>query len=414
MVDKLLRKNWVVKIISFVIALMLYAVVSAGQGSGSGSAAGLLANPVQQATFQQKLEAFYNANKYVVSGVPQQVSIRAEGSSNLLIKARLVSKSAYINLNGLKPGTYDVKVQTKGFPSGLSLKAEPKTVRVKIQKKVSKRFSVVIDEVHKSSTASDVSAALAVSPKTVTVTGGANTVDSIAVVKGVLDLKGETGSVNQTVTLHAYNSHGGIVSVSLDPAAVQVQLELSSYTKQFSLQAVTTGTPASGYTVGSVSLSSQYATVSAGSQTILKSIISLSPLSVSVNGLSSDKTYTVSVPLPETATLVSPSTVTVTVHITPASSDSSSTSLSSGSTVTRTFSDIPVKVTGGNATLVQNTVSIAVSGNADAVNSLSAGQISAVADVSTIGTGNSVAVEVSVPAGLQAVATPSPLNVKTT
>ncbi|WKB35988.1 hypothetical protein QS257_01300 [Terrilactibacillus sp. S3-3] len=68
--DKLLKNNWVVKILSFIIALMLYAMVSAN-GQPSSGASDLLGNDEQQTTITENLQIKYNQDDYVVTGAPQ-------------------------------------------------------------------------------------------------------------------------------------------------------------------------------------------------------------------------------------------------------------------------------------------------------------------------------------------------------
>lgn len=422
--DKLLRKNWLVKIISFLIALMLYAIVSAGEGP-STSPSSVVVSPTQEMSVTEKLNVIYDSNKYVVSGVPQQVSIHLQGASNLILKARLMNKSAYIDLNGMKPGTYDVKVQTKGFPSDLSVKSTPKVVRVTLQKKTSKEFPVAIDESGKDKMGTGYKVGdLSVSPKTVTVTGGEEVVNSIAFVKGIVNVKNATSDINQTIPLHAYDNSGDPLNVVIEPSAVNVQIPITGLSKTLSLQAATTGNPANGYTISSIDLSSQQATVTAPDAKTLRSITSIDPLSVSVDGLKSDQTFTVSVPVPNGATLVSPEKVKVTVHIDKSvttSSASTNSSLGSASAVTasitKKFNNIPVNLVGlkngKQATFDSGgSVDVSVTGDASTVDSLTSGDIQAIADVSNLSSGdNNVAVSVTVPDGLNANCNPKTLGV---
>lgn len=434
--DKLLRKNWVVKIISFVLALMLYAIVSAGQ-SPSSSPSSIAVNPLEQMTIAERLNLKYDANRFVVSGVPQTVDLRLSGTSDQILKARLLAiKSAFIDLNGMKPGTYDVRVQTSGFPSGLSVKAVPSTVRVTLQERTSKEFPVALDILNKKTISSGYSIGNpTIDPKTVTVTGGRQTIDSIAFIRGVIDVNGANTTADKMITLHAYDSNGDQMDVAIAPSAVHVQVPITKMSKQVTLQALTTGSPANGYSVGSVSLSANNVTVVAPDSNTLNQIVDVQPISVSVAGLTQDKTYNVSVPLPAGATQASPSKVSVTVHIVPTASGGSSTSSggasssssassSSGASsssnqvnTSKQFNNIPVSATGlavnRTATLGNNGhVDVSVTGSAADLNKLSNSDIEAQVDLTGLSTGNQrVAVNVSVPAGLTASASPGTLNV---
>ncbi|MFX3618559.1 MAG: YbbR-like domain-containing protein [Sporolactobacillus sp.] len=428
--DKLLRKNWLVKIISFLIALMLYAVVSAGE-SPSSSPSNIAVSPTQETTLTEKLNVLYDSDKYVVSGAPQTVTIHVSGSSNLILKARLMTKSAYIDLKGMKPGTFDARVQTKGFPSDLTIKPSPKTVRIRLQKKTSKELPVAIDLLNKNKLGDGfIADDPTIFPKNVTVTGGADTIDSIAFVKGVVNVRGATGNVNQSVVLHAYNNNGDQLDVTLQPATVRVQIPINKLSKDLPLQGATTGSPASGYSVSSIDLSQQQATVTAADAATLKSITAIPPLSVSASGLKSDKTFTVDVPLPQGASKVSPTKVKVTVHIDPSaapasadsSSDSSSESSSSSSDsspsdVTKKFNAIPVNIVGLKDNQQASfdaggSVDVTVTGDPSDVNSLSASDIQAQVDLSNMDSGDhNVSVAVKVPNGLSGKSNPKTVGI---
>ncbi|GGL64517.1 CdaR family protein [Sporolactobacillus putidus] len=422
--DKLLRKNWLVKIISFVTALMLYAIVNAGQNP-SPSPSSVIINQTQQMIVTEKLDVRYNSNQYVVSGAPQSVSLRLSGSNDLILKARLLTgKSAFINLVNMRPGTYDVQVQTQGFPTGLKVTPVPGTVRVTVQKKTSKELPVAVDILDKSTVgAGFLVGDPVIDPKAVTVTGGESTINSIAFIKGVISVKGANATVDKMIALHAYDSTGSEVDVSIEPSAVHVQVPVTRVSKQLSIQAVTTGTPAAGYQVGSIDLSANTVNVIAHDGNALNTITGIPPLSVPVDGLTSDKTFSVNVPVPAGATQVSPGKVNVTVHIVKAtsagggSSASSAAAGTSGQMGTRNFQAVPVTVTGlgsgRNATFTSaNNVNVSVTGNSQDLNNLTANDIQASVDLTGLGTGqHQVTVNITVPNGLTAQASPGSVGV---
>ncbi|MCO7177070.1 YbbR-like domain-containing protein [Sporolactobacillus kofuensis] len=425
--DKLFNNNWVVKIVSFVLALMLYAIVSAGDNPSPSSPSSVAVNPTQQTSIvTETLALKYNDNRYVVSGAPQTVNVRLIGSNESILKAKLLnSKSAYLDLTNMKPGTYDVRVQTHGFPSGLTVRPSPKTVRVTIQKKTSKELPVAIDILNKNALADGYSLKdPVIDTQSVTVTGGEDTVDSIAFVKGVINVKGADATVDKMISLHAYNNNGDQVDVAIDPSAIQVRVPVDKVSKQLGVNAETTGSPAKGYSVGSVDLSASQVTVTAADSDTLRKITTIDPLSVSVDGLKKDKTFSVTVPVPTGATKVSPKKIDVTVHIvkeTAAENAGSSASSSSGSSdtgqQTKRLSNIPIHVIGLkdglNATFNdEDHVTVSVTGSAQALARLSSSDINAQVDLSNLDTGkHQVAVAVNVPDGLQTEVNPGMVNV---
>ncbi|MCL1632129.1 CdaR family protein [Sporolactobacillus sp. CPB3-1] len=424
--DKLLNNNWFVKIVSFVMALMLYAIVSAGEGTSPTSTPSSIAvHPEQQSTVvTENLAVKYDENKYVVSGAPQTVNVRLSGSNESILKAKLPStKSAFIDLTNMKPGTYDARVQTRGFPSGLNVQPSPKTVRVTIQKKTSKELPVAIDVLNKDNLADGYSVGDPVmDTKTVTVTGGEDTVDSIAFVKGVIDVKDANATVNKKVSLHAYNNDGDQVNVKISPSSAHVRVPINKLAKQLSIKAVTTGTPAEGYSVSSVDLSAETVTVSASDSAALDQITALEPLSVSVDGLKKDKRFSVSVPVPAGVSKVNPEKIEVTVHIAKETAASSSESSDSGSgsgtdEQTKELTNIPIKITGLKDGLnadfdKEDHVSVSVTGPSRDIDQLSKSDVQAEVDLSGLDAGkHQVAVAVDAPDGLTAKADLSKISI---
>lgn len=442
--DKLLNNNWFVKIVSFVMALMLYAIVSAGDGTPSGTSSNIAVNPTQQtAIITSNLAIKYDQDKYVVNGAPQTISVRLSGSNESILKAKLPStKSVYLDLSNMKPGTYDARVQTRGFPSGLTVNPSPKTVRVTIQKRTSKELPIAIDILNKNSLAEGYTVGdPVIATQNVTVTGGEDTVDSIAFVKGVISVKGANAAVDKMITLHAYNSNGDQVNVTINPSSVHVRVPVEKLAKQLSINAVTTGTPAKGYRVDSIDQSAKAVTVTAQDGAALDQITTLEPLSVSVDGLKKDKTFTVKVALPSGATKIDPEKIDVTVHIVKetdaesdessadssadSSSDSSSSlssDLSSDSSLstdkqTKKLSNIPIKVIGLkdglNASFdKEDHVSVSVTGSSQDLDKLTADDVQAEVDLNGLDMGaHEVTVAVSTAGGLVAKANPGTVKV---
>ncbi|WP_141604059.1 CdaR family protein [Terrilactibacillus laevilacticus] len=134
--DKLLRSPWFVRAISLFTAILLYAFVSSTEQPSNGSQANLLGDNQQSTSMTEKLDVKFDSNRYVITGAPDSVKLEIKGPSDKILKAKLLnSKSASINLTGKKAGTYNVKVETDGFPSGLKVVSVPDSITVTLQKK---------------------------------------------------------------------------------------------------------------------------------------------------------------------------------------------------------------------------------------------------------------------------------------
>ena len=157
-----------------------------------------------------------------------------------------------------------------------------------------------------------------VTPGSVTITGSEHEFTGLQV-RATVNLADQRANFSASVNLIPYDSYGRqITDVNISPSSADVEITVDAVSSERS-SAVTLGTvrgqPASGYEIGSISISPMVVVVS-GSQAILNdpSLDSVTTASIDVTGLSVSRTYTVGVILPDGVT-ASPTTVVVTVII---------------------------------------------------------------------------------------------------
>lgn len=120
--DKLLRSNWFVKIIAFLLALMLYTVISMeDQQQTSRNALFTSVSKNTQTVNGVEIVPYFDENKYVLTDMPRSVDVKLTGESNLVTKALKVDRKiqVYIDLTKLGPGTHTVPVKLKNVPDEL-------------------------------------------------------------------------------------------------------------------------------------------------------------------------------------------------------------------------------------------------------------------------------------------------------
>lgn len=383
--DKLFRSSWFIKIISFLIALMLFTMVSAEQQPTKNSSAVLLGNNPQSTTLNENLDAKYDKAKLVIFGLPDSVQVQVKGNSEQILKTRYTTtKSVYVDLTGKGPGTYSVQPQVSGFPSDAKISVIPSTIQVTLQKKVTRTFVPTVDLINKASMTKGYSLGVPVlSPGKVTVTGGNKVVDAIAFVKGVISVSGLDGPVNQDVALNAYDKNGNQLDVTLNPTIVRVKIPVVSPSKVIPIDVQLTGSPPSGESVKSVTLSSQTIKLY-GNPVIIDGIDSIHNIPLNLNNLNSQDQEDVTIPVPQGADQVQPEKVTATVTF--------------DQTVTKTLNQIPVIV--NDSTQNQRsvtfddpkgkTINVTLSGASSLINKIQASDIEAVINIESLSTGQHV------------------------
>lgn len=443
--DKLFKSNWFVKIVSFLLALMLYTVVSADQQSDPPNQPSPFSGKDQSVTLTQDLKVNVDQDKYIVTGVPETVKVDIKGSSELILKAKLLkSTSAFINLKNKPPGDYTVKVQTDGFPDDIKVSPIPSEITVTLQKRVTDSMPISIDLLNETKIDSGyIIGEPETDPKTVDVTGGKEAVNAISFIKGVVDVKGANATVEKQAKLNAYDSDGNQLNVAIDPAYVNVKVPVTKATKKVPVKVDTKGKPADGVKIESVDISPEEVTLF-GQPSTLDNISEISGLTVSVDGLKDDKTFKVDVPVPDGVKMLDPKTITVKVKVskkessnktatdgsdgkTDKSTDDSSTdtakvppsdnaanddnsSVDSTKETTKQFKNVPVDVQGLDSdkqslTFIHptsKTVDVNLTGNQNDMQGIKASDIGATIDVSGLNNGeHELPIQLELPNGVK-------------
>lgn len=383
--DKLFRSSWFIKIISFLIALMLYTMVSAEQQPAKNSSAVLLGNGDQSTTLNENLDARYDKANLVLFGLPDSVEVQVRGNSEQILKTRYTTtKSVYVDLTGKGPGTYNVHPQVSGFPTDAKVSVVPSTIQVTLQKKVTRTFVPSVDIINKNSVTKGYSLGNPeISPKKVSVTGGNRLVDAIAFVKGVISVEGLDGAVNQQVALNAYDKNGNQLDVMLSPSVVRVKIPVLSPSKVIPIDVQLTGSPPNGESVKSVTLSSQTIKLY-GNPNIIDGIDSIHDIPLNLNKLNSQGQEDVTIPVPQGADQVQPDKVTATVTF--------------DQTDTKTLNQIPIIVNDSSPTQRNvtfndpkgKTIDVTLTGANSLVNTIQASDLKVVINIGSLSTGQHV------------------------
>lgn len=404
--DKLFRNTWFIKIISFLIALMLFSMVTSEENKNNDGSSSSSGQDVE--TINENLSAQYDADKYIVLGLPSSVKVRLKGSTEEILKAKLqTTRKVYVDFTDKKPGKYNVKIQTEGFPSELSVEVIPSTVDVTIQKKVTQSFPVSLDLLNRANIAEGYSIGdYKVDPDKVSVTGAEKLVKQIAFVKGVVDLKDITKSVEQQVSLNAYDKNGNQLDVNIDPSVVKVEIPVESPSKEVPITVKPTGELSDGYAIESIDVTPETVKLFGGKD-FLDGIAEVDGIEVPVDDLDKTKTIQVDVPLPKDAEKVEPDTIDVTVHV--------------GKESTRVIQEIPIIINdlankNRNISFINpenRSIKIKLTGAEKVLNQLQRTDIQAVIDISSLSAGDhEVPIQVTVPDFIDYTLTTSKAEIK--
>lgn len=252
--DKMLSSNISVKILSFVMTILLVFVINGGAIDNifSSPTGGdfLRSVPV-------KVEGL--SDDFEVSGVPETIDVMLIGPT-FDIYATKVNKDyeVYIDLTNYIEGEHVVEYKYRNFSSGLYVATASEKVTIKIASKTTKTFALNYQFSNEDSLADNLSAAvIGMEHEQVEIRGSQDTIGKIYSVDAIIDLSAvtnEKGTFTQEAEILAYDRSGEEVNVEIIPHTVNVECELSTYSKEVDLVPKIIGEMEDGYAIAKIAL----------------------------------------------------------------------------------------------------------------------------------------------------------------
>lgn len=273
----------------------------------------------------QKVEAVYNEEAYVVEGLPDKVDITLMGSrSDLFIAKQSTASKVTVDLTGLKPGTHKVNIEYMRPNDSVEYSVNPSVATVNIYPKVSESKTLTTDLLNQDSLDSKLVIDNVTPEVDKVVIKGAedenavNSLTKVATVKALVDVSSlnnqEVGTVTlKDVPLKAYDSNGNSLDVEIVPSKIEVSVDLSSPSKTVPIRVVPKGDITFGKAISSISLSDNNVTVY-GPQDVLDDLEYV-PVEVDVDGLKDDREYKLELEKPKGIKSMSVNNVTAQITL---------------------------------------------------------------------------------------------------
>lgn len=310
--EKVLTKPNALLFISLFLAFLIFIVIDQRIISFTDNTAEVLKD--------REVKVIYNEEKYVVEGLPESVDITLIGSkTDLYIAKQSATDYVTVDLSGLKPGTHKVNIEYNQNNSSIDYSVNPSSITVIIYEKVSETRTLSVDLLNQDNLDSKlVVDSTDYDTDKVVIKGSENQLKEVVEVKALVDLNDIPEQTAGTYTLTdvplvAYNENGEVSDVEVVPSTIDVDVKLSSPSKEVPIKVVPKGEVTSNYAISSLSASETKVTVYGNSKTLdnLKFV----PVYVDVEGLKEDKTYKVEIEKPVGVKSMSVNNITVSVTL---------------------------------------------------------------------------------------------------
>ncbi|WP_028785031.1 YbbR-like domain-containing protein [Thalassobacillus devorans] len=315
--DKWFNSPWFIRVISLLLAILLWTTVNLDDNSQSDA---LLINDGSkefEVLSNIPLDVKYDDEKYTISGVPQSVAVTLEGPNSVMTPVvRQKNFEVYLDLRDYGPGTHTVDVLHSGISNRLNVNIEPKTVQVTIEEKVEKDFEVGVDLINDQDLIENYEIGDAtIKPSEVTVTGGKDLVNSVALVKAIVDVRDTKETIeNVQAPVKVYDTQGNELDVLVEPNIVDVTVPINLPSKQIPIEVQTKGEVPEGYAIRSVTPEVEEVTIY-GPLDAISQIGRIANIEVDVSDLTESATLEAQVPIPKGIEEVKPETIDVEVEV---------------------------------------------------------------------------------------------------
>ncbi len=365
--DKIVFNPKTTGVVSLLIAVMLYLVVNNGWAISDNI-------NYQYSLGEMTVTKQYNEEVYEITGLPESVDVTISGEmSDIQLAKSATNYQVVADLSGLTEGTYTIDLVPTNFSEHINVTVVPSTATVTIRKKISWKKTISYDFINTDQMdAKYILGEPQFETTEVIVRASEETVNSIALVKALIDVSNVDGSFEQYATLVAFDNNGSKVDVDMVPSTVKVNVDVTSPNKSVPIVLSITGTLPNNQAIDSVSMDHEAITIYAA-ESVLNSIEQFT-VEVDVSEMVSDSSIVASISLPSGVKSTSISKVNLEFKLTEAVSRTIEN-------VHLTYKNLP---TGYSLTVLNNEdayVNVVVTGSKERVEKLTADDIEAYVDL---------------------------------
>ena len=267
-IDKIFFTKAYSVIFALLLACLLYFVVNFNDESFSPSLSS------SKTITNVNVTSRYNSESFEVSGLPSSCNITFTGEAVNVNNA--ASKSGYclINLEGYSEGSHLVDVVATGYGDNVNIITSPSQVQVTLKRKTTAQFDLSYDFINQNSLDSKYILGVpefSTGSSKVNIRASQDTLNSIALVKALIDVSGQTSDFEVEAPLVAYDSLGRMVDAEIVPSSLNVKVTITSPHKSVPIKLNITGDAPIGFSLESVSMDHQTTEIYA-SESVLANI----------------------------------------------------------------------------------------------------------------------------------------------
>ena len=305
--DKLFQNKWSIRVMALIFAVSLYLFVNIGEGNTAKNDSPVIPSPgasdekevIDDAPLDVKID-----DNYVVSGVPDEVSLTLEGKPRILRPVvQQENYNVFLDLQGLGEGEHNVDVEYSGIPDDLNVLIEPGTVDVNIEKRAKKEFPLQVELINEDQVPLGYEVGEPeVDIDTVGILSSEDIIEEIAMVKAFVNVADLTESIDsREVPITVYDAQGNDLNVKTDPENAIVSVPIERPSKKVPLNVETTGELPDDFSVKEIEADNEIEIY--GDRDILDRTENISTKEIDLSEVEESKEYDAEIDFPENVTV---------------------------------------------------------------------------------------------------------------
>lgn len=222
LIDRIFFSQKYLGLFALLLACLAYFVATYDSSSNVLSSSKVLSNV--------SINARYNSETFELSGLPQACEIVITGEAANVNNASSRKGYCQIDLEGYTEGIHTIKLNAVGYGDNVSTIVSPSEVTITLKKKTTRQFDLTYDYINQNQMDSRYilgEPSFAQGTK-INIRASQDTLNSIALVKALIDVSGQTGDFEIEAPLVAYDRNGQAVNAEIVPSSITATVKLSS------------------------------------------------------------------------------------------------------------------------------------------------------------------------------------------
>lgn len=292
-IDKLFFTKSYVAIFALVLACLLYFVVNYNDDTFSSTLSS--SKTLNNVT----VNARYNGESFEVSGIPNTCDITITGEAANVNNAATKSGFCLINLEGYTEGTHTVDLIASGYGDNINTVINPSQAQITLKRKTTAQYDLSYDFINKNQLDSRYilsTPEFSTGSSKVNIRASQDTLNTIALVKALIDVSNQSSDFEIEAPLVAYDSLGRMVNAEIVPSSVMVKVGITSPHKSVPIKLNITGETPIGFSLETVTMDHQTTEIYA-SESVLSQVNEVS-VTLDLSTITSDSEIIQPVVLP--------------------------------------------------------------------------------------------------------------------